>query len=246
MPLAAAYRKQGTKDRAREAVIKEAVDGVKSKKYANPRQAAELLGIQNQYHTIWRRLNGKTKPRVKAHMNHQLLNTSQETVLRNWIKWLGFTGIPLTKRTIGLKVEALCGRKPSRRWIYRFLRRNPDCTLGRPAGLDPKRARHFNYTTVNKHFEKLQGVFDKDDIPLCNVLNVDEIGVQLGGGRKGTGEQCLFAHMDKSRYKIKSDDLELVTILESVCADGTAPVKPCFVFAGTNHCDTWYEEDGIL
>ncbi|KAF8836036.1 hypothetical protein BDN67DRAFT_873980, partial [Paxillus ammoniavirescens] len=49
------------------------------------------------------------------------------------------------------------------------------------------------------------------------------------------------------KYKLKSDDLELVTVLETICADGTATVLPCFVFSGTNHSAEWYElDDGIL
>ncbi|TFY78017.1 hypothetical protein EWM64_g5991 [Hericium alpestre] len=77
---------------------------------------------------------------------------------------------------------------------------------------------------------------------------MDKIGIQLGGGHKGTGEQFFFAIKDKSKYQIKSDDLELVTILESVCADGTAPIKPCFVFSSVKMCESWFEEqdDDIL
>jgi hypothetical protein len=246
MPRGKIYRQQGLKLEDDEALIQQAVKGVKDGTYKSCNDAAKKLGIMSKYTTIWRRHNGKTTARVKAHMRQQLLNSSQEKVLVNWIKWLGFTGVPLSKKTIAPKVQALCGRKPSRRWVIRFLRRHPECTLGRPAGLDPKRARAFNFTTSNKHFERLQGVFDDGDIPLRNLHNLDEIGVQLGGGRKGTGELFFFAIRDKCRYKIKSDDLELVTILEDICADGTAPVPPCFVFSGVKMCEEWFnEEDGI-
>ncbi|KAF8233422.1 hypothetical protein L208DRAFT_1062865, partial [Tricholoma matsutake] len=45
----------------------------------------------------------------------------------------------------------------------------------------------------------------------------------------------------------KSDNLELITILEMVCADGTSTIKPCFVFSGVQHMEDWYEaEDGIV
>ncbi|KAH7927231.1 hypothetical protein BV22DRAFT_983905, partial [Leucogyrophana mollusca] len=97
------------------------------------------------------------------------------------------------------------------------------------------------------HFKKLQEVFNKDDILLQNILNYNVIGIQLGGGCKSTGEQFFFAHLDKSRYKLKSDDLELVTVIKSVCADGTAPIKPCFVFSSVHHAAQWYNSpDGIL
>jgi hypothetical protein len=119
--------------------------------------------------------------------------------------------------------------------------------LGRPARLDPKRAHAFNSTTVNKHFEQLQNLFDGENIPLQNVYNFDEIGIQLGGGRKGSGEQFFFGAADRSKHKITSDDLELVTILETVCADGSSSVKPCFAFAGVKMCEEWFvDEEDIL
>ncbi|KAA1478456.1 hypothetical protein DENSPDRAFT_788130, partial [Dentipellis sp. KUC8613] len=81
-------------------------------------------------------------------------------------------------------------------------------------------------------------------IPPRNVFNFDELGIQLGGGRTNNGRAHIYHVKDKSKYRIVSDDLELVTVLETVCADGTAPVKPCIVFAGKGQqCEEWYEED---
>ncbi|KAJ7704905.1 hypothetical protein B0H17DRAFT_1126529 [Mycena rosella] len=201
----------------KEELIQMAVAAVKA-------AAACALGIPEQFQTVWRRLTGKTQSRRAAHMTVQL-NAQQE-------------------RTIAPKVTALCGRKPSRRWVYRFLRRHPDCVLGRPAGLDSKRARAFNFTTVQKHFELLQEVLDKNGSPIpdCNVSNFDEIGIQIGGGHKGTGEQYFYAQGDRSKYKIKSDDLELVAVIETIAADGAALVPPCFVFSGVNMCPEWFAE----
>jgi hypothetical protein len=113
------------------------------------------------------------------------------------------------------KITALCGRKPSRRWIYRFLRRHPDCTLGRPA-LDSKRAHAFNFATAQKHFSIFQEALDNNGnpIPASNIYKFDEIGIQIGGRRKGSGEQFLYAHDDRLKCKLSSEDLELVIILE--------------------------------
>ncbi|KAJ7026495.1 hypothetical protein C8F04DRAFT_966364, partial [Mycena alexandri] len=96
----------------------------------------------------------------------------------------------------------------------------------------------FNFTTVQKHFALLQDTLDNDGnpIPASNIYNFDEIGIQIGGGRKGSGEQFFYGTNDLSKYKISSEDLELVTILETVCLDGAAPVPPCFVFQGVNMC----------
>lgn len=241
------YRKEGLAAKNKEDTIQKAVAGVRDGTYENAGAAARALDIFDQYQTVYRRLNGKTKSRMAAHMTSQLLNAQQEAILIAWIKYLGRAGIPLSKRTIAPKVIALCGRKPSRRWTYRFLRRHPDCVLGRPAGLDSKRARAFNFTTVQKHFELFQDMIDNNGnpIPDRNVSNFDEIGIQIGGGRKGTGEQFFYADGDRSKYKITSDDLELVTILEALTADGTALIPPCFVFSGVNMCADWFEEGHV-
>ncbi|KAJ7686901.1 hypothetical protein B0H17DRAFT_865384, partial [Mycena rosella] len=44
------------------------------------------------------------------------------------------------------------------------------------------------------------------------------------------------------KYKISSEDLELVTILETICLDGKAPVPPRFVFKSANFCPEWFAE----
>jgi hypothetical protein len=195
MPKAALYHKKGLEAQALETKLKEAVDGIESGLYKNSRHAGKQLGLS--YSTIWRRLKGKSTGRVDGHAGQQLLTPSQEKVLVNWVKWLGFTGLPLSKRTIAPKLEELCGRRPSRNWVYRFVQRHPDCMLRRPARLDAKRARAFNFTTVNKHFEQLQKLFDNEDIPLENLHNFDEIGIQLGGGRKSSGEHFFFGAADR-------------------------------------------------
>ena len=60
-----------------------------------------------------------------------------------------------------------------------------------------------------------------------------EKGIQMGGGRKGTHTKYFFARDDNMQYKLQSDNLQLVTVIEVVCADGTANIGPRFVFPGT-------------
>lgn len=247
MPAPKAYRMKALIRAQDEAKIQQVIDSFNAGEHKSLRAAALKFGMMDKYYTIWRRFGGKAKPKCKAHMRQQLLNRVQENVLVEWIKFLGLTGRPLSKRTIAPKVTALCGRKPSRKWVYRFLKRHPDCTFKRPAGLEAKRARAFNFPVVNDHFEKLQRIIGEHTIPACNFWNADEIGIQLAGGRKGSPEMYLYAHSDTSQYKIQGDDLELISVIEVICADGTATVLPCFIFSGVKFCEEWFvERDGIL
>lgn len=136
-----------------EAIIEEALAGIRSGKYPHAKAAAAALNAPKKHMAIWRRLTGRAKPRSEAHAVQQLLNVKQEEVLVEYILFLGHLSIPLNKRTVLPKVEALCGKKPAKGWIERFLGRHPRCKLARPSGLDPKRARAFNFTNVNMHFE---------------------------------------------------------------------------------------------
>ena len=232
-----------------EAKLNSAIEGYASGTYKTLREAAEALGISAQYTTLTRRFRKVASHPRDAHESQQLLSSTQEAVLVNWGRWLGFTGHPLCKETISPKVEGLCGKKPSPKWIRRFLVRHAEEFRGRRAvGLDTQRAQAFNFEKVNRYFDDLQAVFTKkgQEIPWRNLYNFDEIGLQLCGMRKGDNRVFFFAAEDRSRYKLKSGKLELVTILETVCGDGTAPIKPCFVFAGSTGCEEWFEEDDIM
>ena len=141
-----------------------------------------------------------------------------------------------------MKAKALCGKKPSETWLCGFLGRHLEIKLGRPSDLDPKRAQAFNKPTVCEHFQKLWELVQKHDIPVGNVYNMDEKGCQRGGGRKGSGQKYLVPCRWRPKYLSRSSNLELITIIECVCADGTA-LLPGFVFSGKEFCPEWFTVD---
>lgn len=135
---------------------------------------------------------------------------------------------------------------PSKDWMDDFLKRHPEVVLGRPSGLDPKRAQAFNLTTVQHYFDLLDGFLKEHEIPWENIYNMDEKGIQLGGGRKGNRTKYLFSRQQRAKLRIQNANLELVTIIECICADGTS-IMPGFVFAGTRMCPEWFEtEENLL
>ncbi|KAJ7360678.1 hypothetical protein DFH08DRAFT_618472, partial [Mycena albidolilacea] len=124
--------------------VQEAVIGIQTGVYKNVRQAVEALEIPKQAATIRRRLEGNFKPRIDSQVQRQLLTPTQEEVLAEWMKFYGFAGLPLNKKTVAARVKALCRQSPGKNWMGHFLGCHPDCTPGRPSGLDPKRVTAFN------------------------------------------------------------------------------------------------------
>ncbi|PCH44073.1 hypothetical protein WOLCODRAFT_76957 [Wolfiporia cocos MD-104 SS10] len=71
---------------------------------------------------------------------------------------------------------------------------------------------------------------------------MDEKGVQWGGGYKVTALKYFIPRDCWPKYKICSPNLELVTIIECICADGVS-LKPGLIFLGKQFHREWFEAD---
>ena len=95
--------------------------------------------------------------------------------------------------------------------------RNPSVVLTKPSGLDPKRAKAFNRPVVERYLDELLRLVEKHGIPIENIYNMDEKGCQRGGGKKGTSRKYFYSRRARAKYKHRSGNLELVTIVEAIC-----------------------------
>ena len=106
-------------------LIQEACDTLKAQTKPNITQV--LRDIKNRtgedlpYDTVRRRFLGKSLPPSEAHASQQLLSPETERVLVDWVIFLSDTSHPLDKRSIRMKAEALCRKKPSEKWVRGFL-----------------------------------------------------------------------------------------------------------------------------
>lgn len=239
-----------------EIKIQAATDMLANGTFKNISAAARHLQIP--YYTLRRRYLELNQPHSEAHIKEQLLTVAEEETICKWIRYMGMTGHPISKEVLRVKVASIStvlqkkrmqtGETclPGKNWIYRFLERNPHLQLKRPTGLDPKRAQCFNRTVVERHFQLLGDFLKTHDIPWENVYNMDEKGIQLGGGRKLDNTKFLYSRAQRNRVKLQNADLELVTTIECVGADGSI-LKPGFVFCGKHVLyDEYFEEEGTL
>lgn len=214
--------------------------------------------FQIPYHMLRRRHLGLTEQKLTAHSKQQLLTVVEEETLCKWIKYMGMTGHPFSREALRVKVAEISlllqekqtrtgeVQLPSRNWTYSFIARHPDLDFKRPTGLDPKRAQNFNPTVVKHHFQLLGNFLAEYDIPWENVYNMDEKGIQLGGGRKLDNTKYYYPESQRNRVQIQSADLELVTTIECIGADGSI-LRPGYVFPGKHVLyDEYFEEDDVL
>ena len=114
----------------------------------------------------------------------RLLKDSEETVLTNWMDTLATQGLPFDVNMLGSHVHDLTGVVPGVNWPTRFLKRRNELVSARGNGLDPARGKNFNKPTIKDYFEKLTDVLENKygKIPEDHIWNMDEKGIQLGGG----------------------------------------------------------------
>lgn len=231
----------------REQVIQEGVDFFRTQ--ATPNLSAMKRFLDTKYKTnvclgtIRNRASGAHQDARKGHEAQQLLSHIQENILIEWITLLSDTGHCISKQTLRKKAEILCGHKPGQTWIRPFLSRHPEIVLGKPSGLDPKRAQAFNKPTVKRHFQLLEAIINKYEIPLENIYNMDEKGVQRGGGRKALALKFLVPRTKRPKYKLRSANLELITIVDCVSANG-GYLSPAIIFEGKQQFEqAWFEVD---
>lgn len=174
-----------------------------------------------------------------------MLTTLQEEVLCSWIEFYSAQGRPIGISQIRFIARDIVGSRklPNRGWVRRFLQRHEELTVGKPSGLDPKRAQCFNKEAVRKHFEELKEKLEMLGFPIENIYNMDEKGCQRGGGRRVQLRKYFMSATRRAWYQIRSENLELITIIECICADGSN-LQPGFVFPGVNPFREWFQ-DGV-
>lgn len=181
--------------------------------------------------TLKDRADGRHKSHQDAASHLQLLTPAEEQVVLDWCEHSSLSAKPLGPQELRTHAFAISGKHPGKRWHYKYSKRHPQLVMSKPCGLDPKRANNFNKNIVSDYFTKCQELEDKyGGIPPENHWNMDEKGIQMGGGRKNDGRKFFFMRNCKQRYRIKSDNLELVTVIEGMSA-ARCLLPPAFILA---------------
>ena len=196
------------------------------------RQAAITFNVPRS--TLQDRYNGR-KTRHEGHAHEQNLTPAQEEVVVKWVKVLGQRGVPLTQATLRDCASEICGKPIGETWPKRFIARHPDIRVKWTTSLEHSRAQGLNPIVVAEYFKMLKELLDKYQIPAENMYNMDEKGIQLG---VGTRVAALVDRAQQTAYQIEDGNRELVTILETICADGSS-IRPSVVVQGKRRDLEW-------
>jgi transcriptional regulator with XRE-family HTH domain len=211
-------------------------DGVRKRGY---RPIADKYGVSSS--TLQALVNGGTSLSA-FNATKRKLTHAEERVLVDWILESSDRALPPSLANIAVHANGILGGREvlvepvGESWVPRFLDRYRDelqTHWSRP--LATERARSLNKDAVKHWYELMkENVIDKG-IKEHNIYGMDESGfppanqgVQRVVGRRGT----------KVQHKAGSANRENVTVLVTICADGTA-LQPTIIFKGKRLLKKW-------
>ncbi|KAH8923886.1 DDE-domain-containing protein, partial [Atractiella rhizophila] len=98
----------------------------------------------------------------------------------------------------------------------------------------------FNRRNVQSYYDLLEKKIEEYGLLAEDITNMDEKGLQLGGGRKMGMRRVIGPAERQAIYRAKSDKLELITLIECVSASGQS-LNPLFIFSGKRYQKGWLQ-----
>lgn len=195
-------------------------------------EAAKIYKVSKT--TLIARFHGR-ETRVDAHKHERTLTPGEETVLVEWIKEKGCRNIPVQLASVAEHASTISNKDVSEAWVRKFRARHPELKSGWSTGMEQCRAGALNRPNVEHFFSVLESLIDQYQIKPENLYNMDEKGVQLGVGKR---TKVLVDREQKDIGKLEDGNRELITIIECLCADGSA-LPPSVVYQGIRRDLEW-------
>ena len=188
--------------------------------------------MQVKRQTLSNRLHGQ-RSKMDASVSQQVLSPTQEAVIVDWCGHQATVAKPFNPDDLRSIAFNMTGKIPGKNWHRRFELQHPELKRTRPSNLDLKHAKNFNETNVTNYYDLVRQLKEEyPNLPPEHMWNMDEKGIQLGGGHKNSGKKYykLASIKGSNFYRIKSDSLELVTVIECISAAGAA-ISPTFILS---------------
>lgn len=196
-------------------------------------------------HATLGRLAAGGLSRAKASEARAWLEEGEVDVVINFIVEMGNRGFPLSHRRLKEHVDEICRARlgsafpedgVGHNWTHRFAEKYSDrikLSWARP--LETKRGRAVNPNNDKAWWDLLKETLTKYDIKEHNTYGVDEVGCQPYGTER---ERVFGGRKPGPQYQQRTGTRENITVLTTICADGTAPA-PAMIFKGSAYQMKW-------
>lgn len=210
------------------------------------RAAAESEGVARS--TLYDRINGAQSKR-QAHDLDQTFGQAEEKRIVKQVKDMDRRGFPMRVdmvRILALKIlkkregeSAALGKH----WKTQFMNRHPQLSSKFSTQVHKQRIVKSNPQILKQAFDVLGSMIKTFQILLRNIYNMDEKGLQMG---KSARVKVICMRGRRSPPLMNDGNKELITVVETVSADGTA-LPPMIILKCKTHQAQWHsyltEED---
>ncbi|MES9905044.1 MAG: helix-turn-helix domain-containing protein [Sedimenticola sp.] len=150
------------------------------------RKASSVYDIPKS--TLWRHINSDVQDPVFLGRK-PVLSMEQEIELCEHIKQMESVLFGLSTDDVRSLAYQFCQlndiahpfsemkKKAGWDWLYGFLKRHPDLKLRTPEAVSFARATGFNKPQVQRFFNKLATILDREKLPATQIYNMDETGM---------------------------------------------------------------------
>jgi hypothetical protein len=192
-----------------------------------------------------RRYNGTTSSRTSSTENRRVLNNQQEQVLLGFITEQCERCLPPTSALVSALASELANKQVSTNWCSRFVARHKLLLDSRYVhNMDLSRHKADSEASFKQYFSVIGAKIEEYNLTPENIYNMDEKGFMLGACQKGRRILCRETYKDKKLVTAGHDgSRQWVTIIATICADGTA-VQPAIIYksGSGNIMESWLED----
>ena len=184
----------------------------------------------------------------RANADQQLLklHPTQEQELCEFIVELTKRGLPPTRQIVQNMASELAADRVSDSWVTRFLDRHRDQLLYKWANaIDAQRLHADSSENYIQYFKLVHSKMTGYSIEPQHTYNMDEKGFAIGVLNRRTKRVFSRASVESKtrRQPLQDGNRQWVSILASVCADGSA-LPPGIIYPGAPNeiQSTWVED----
>jgi hypothetical protein len=228
-----------------EVRIQEAINILQERGEEKPNLAAAAREFELPPQRLRARWNGR-QSKFDRPVTNTKLSGDQELAVCLYLDRLDAIGTCARKKMVENCANAILARAHDdpdteppvvgSHWTRRFLDRHPEYFIRKQSTMDIDRKNAHNPERFRQWFAEFQKICNLHGIQPHDIYNFDETGFRIGIGKD---QWVITRDPDHQAYLGSSTNRELVTVCETISADGDA-LPPMIILSGVLHQAKWF------